>query len=41
LSKVSDVYSLPLSLWKITPSTEPPRLVAAMFSDASTSSASW
>jgi hypothetical protein len=35
------VYSLPRSVWKITPSTSPSRTVAAICSDATTRAASW
>jgi hypothetical protein len=37
----ADVYSEPLSEWKITPSTSPPRVAAAIFKDALTRAASW
>ncbi|GAB3973494.1 hypothetical protein GCM10027615_36940 [Plantactinospora veratri] len=40
-AKSAEQYSLPLALWKITPSTLPPRVTAAMFSAAMTSPASW
>ncbi|CNG90815.1 Uncharacterised protein [Mycobacterium tuberculosis] len=35
------VYSLPRSEWKITPSTSPPRVAAAICSEAIVRSASW